>query len=121
MASEVKRYRTPESVKRPCPACKGGKVMRPSFVDSGKDIERTCSVCRGMEWLYLSKEEMAEMIAALEARLKALESAGALLLETHCCDSGESDYTAEWDGDGTVCGYCKPIRKALAPTPAQTH
>ena len=72
MASDA----VPDSVKAPCPACKLGKVLLPCFVD-GSPKEKTCSVCRGVGWLYLSKEELVEQISDLR---KALS--GALSFQT---------------------------------------
>ena len=62
-----------DSISQPCPACKSGKVLRPSFTDSGKDIEKSCSVCRGLGWIYLSKEDLSARILELEAQLAALD------------------------------------------------
>jgi hypothetical protein len=86
--------KTPESVKRPCPACKLGKVLRPSFVDGSKDTERTCSVCRGIGWLYVSKEEMVEMIVRLQAEVRRLTAANTKEVMLHAVTKFERD--AAW-------------------------
>jgi hypothetical protein len=52
----------------------------------------------------------ARLIAAAPEMYEALK----LILTTHCCDTGEADYSAKWDGDHTICPYCKPSYAALA-------
>jgi hypothetical protein len=49
--------------------------------------------------------------AAAETREARLEKALRMLLETHCCDTGEVDYRPEWlDENTTVCDACRPAR-----------
>lgn len=57
--------------------------------------------------------------AKLERTTAALLGALKLLLETHCCDTGEADYKNEWEGDTVVCPDCSPARAAIAEAESQ--
>jgi hypothetical protein len=60
--------------------------------------------------LIADVEANARLISAAPEMYEALK----LILTTHCCDTGEADYSAKWDGDHTICPYCKPSYAALA-------
>lgn len=77
--------------------------------------EHQCEVC-GTDCVEAEAQfdERTKRIAALLAVARQQHEALRVLLETHCCDSGEVDYVNEWDGDHTVCPYCTPTHAALA-------
>ena len=63
----AEQYNWSKDMSEECPACKGqGKVARPAFRDSAKDVMVSCSVCKGKRIL---PQDPQDRIAELEAKL----------------------------------------------------
>jgi hypothetical protein len=103
-------------LKLPCGLCKGtGKTYSVGFTSAGDAgnkrpaIEHNCSICNGKGWVYLSADELTEMLAEARKKIEQAEE----LLRRSCpflyCDSG-----CGCEGHGLY----KEIKLFLAP-PAQ--
>lgn len=99
-----------------CPICKGtGKIMRGSFADPSKDIEKDCHGCRGTGEL---KDDVEDLRAQLTTALSARDTLSGQLAEARAESYGPKPGqkvcncpVCKGDGlvgpDGECCGCVK--------------